>query len=174
MCQINFSMRTIKSVLLIFIITLSFSACKSKQTPMAVKGPPTLANAPVIIYKTKADYSLHVPVTLSEDKQSITSFPAPSDVYYGGDFAYPIALADGFYLDRRGVDENSAFTKWTYYEYSRLSKSPSETEITNMILDRDPFIEIYHCGNRNDFRDIEKELNTLIAKGELSKFKKLK
>lgn len=148
--------------------------CKSKQQIAAVKGKPVLANAPVIVYKTKQDYSLQVPVNLSPDKLALTSFPAPSDVYYGGDLAYPVALENGYFLDRRGITENSAFTKWTYYEYSRLPKTPSEKEIFNMMLDTDPFAEVYYCGDRSKFHDIENELNSIIKKGKLDQFKRLK
>ncbi|MGE5317291.1 MAG: hypothetical protein ACM3ME_04790, partial [Chloroflexota bacterium] len=99
------------------------SGCKTKQQVSVVKGKPVIANAPVIIYKTKLDYSLQVPVTLSSDKKTLVSFPAPSDIYYGGDLAYPVKLENGYLLDRRGIDVNTAFTKWTYYEYSRLPKT---------------------------------------------------
>ncbi len=156
------------------IALMSISACKPKQQVSAVKGKPILANAPVIVYKTKADYSQHVPVTLSSDKMEIVSYPAPGDVYYGGDLAYPVSLEKGYLLDKRGINENSAFTKWTYYEYSRLSKTPTPQEIRNMLLDKDPFIEIYHCGTRNDFENLVEDLNKIIKKDKLDRFKRLK
>lgn len=148
--------------------------CKPKQQIAAVKGKPILANVPVIVYKTKADYSQHVPVGLSADKMNIVSYPAPGDVYYGGDLAYPVALEQGYLLDKRGIDENAAFTKWTYYEYSRLTKTPTQAEIKNMLLEVDPFIEIYQCGNLNDFENLIDDLNRTIRKGKLSDFKRLK
>jgi len=150
------------------------SGCKSKQEVTAVTGKTVSAQAPVIIYKMKQDYSLHVPVTLTADKKSLESYPAPSDVFYNGDLAYPVALENGFFLDRRGINANSAFTKWTYYEYSRLAKTPAQEEIMKMILDNDPFTEIYLCGNRGKFNNLENELNSIILKGDLEKFKRLK
>lgn len=162
------------TLFILFSILLIMSGCKPKEQVAAVKGKPVLANAPVIIYKTKQDYSMHVPVTLAPDKTSLTSYPAPSDVYYGGDLAYPVALTDGYFLDRRGISENSAFTKWTYYEYSRLPKTPSDKEIFNMLLDTDPFTEIYYCGDRTKFKDIENELNKAIKEGKLNQYKRLK
>ncbi len=158
----------------ISLALMSIISCKPNQQVAAVKGKPILANAPVIVYKTKADYSQHVPVTLSSDKMEVVSYPAPGDVYYGGDLAYPISLEKGYLLDKRGIDENSAFTKWTYYEYSRLTKTPSSQEIKNMLLDTDPFIEIYNCGTRNDFDNLEDDLNKIIRKDKLDNFKRLK
>lgn len=156
--------------LVFFVLT----SCKPKQQIAAVKGKPVLANVPIIIYKTKQDYSQQVPVTMSADKMSIVSYPAPSDVYYGAELAYPVTLKDGYFLDKRGVDQNSAFTKWTYYEYSRLQKTPTQEEIKKMLLETDPFTEMWYCGTRNDFKDLENELNNAIVKGKLSKFKRLK
>lgn len=153
---------------------MSMAGCKPKQQVAAVKGKPILANAPVIVYKTKADYSQHVPVGLSSDKMTIVSYPSPGDVYYGGDLAYPVSLEEGYYLDRRGIDENAAFTKWTYYEYSRLSKTPTQDEIKNMLLDVDPFIELYNCGTLNDFDNLVDDLNRIIRKDKLSDYKRLK
>lgn len=166
-----------KFTLTLIILTMSLItiySCKSKQEVTTIKGKPVLANVPIIIYKTKLDYSMHVPVTLSTDKKEIVSYPANSDVYYGGDLAYPITLEDGFFLDRRGIDVNSAFTKWTYYEYSRLPKTPTVQEIMNMLLETDPFTEMYHCGYRNNFQDVITELNSAIKAGKLSQYKKLK
>lgn len=166
--------RTCKLFLLLATAILIIPACKTKQQVSAVKGKPVIANAPVVIYKMKEDYSLQVPVTLSADKKTLTSYPAPGDIYYGGDLAYPVALKNGFFLDRRGISENSAFTKWTYYEYSRLSKTPSEADIFKMLLETDPFTEMYYCGTKSDYKDLENELNKAISKGNLNKFKRLK
>lgn len=163
------------TIIIIFIaLVISAVSCKSKQQAVAVKGKPVLANTPVIVYKTKLDYSQHVPVIMSPDKQEIVSYPAPIDVFFNGDLAYPVALEDGYLLDKRGINENAAFTKWTYYEYSRLPKTPSIEEINRMMLETDPFIEMYHCGSINDFRNLEADLNQIIRKGQFKKFKKLK
>ncbi len=168
-------MRKITTLVLtiLALITLMIS-CKPKQPAVATKGKPIYAPAPVIIYKTKLDYSQHVPVTLTPDKKSIVSYPANSDVYFGGDLAYPIRLEDNYFLDRRGIDANSAFTKWTYYEYSRLPKTPTQEEIMQGLLETDPFIEMWDCGNLGAFSDLEKDLNEIIKNGNLSDYKRLK
>lgn len=128
----------------------------------------------VLIYKTNADYFMHVPVTLSEDKKSIVSYPAPGDVFFNGNLAYPVKLEDGFLLDRRGITANSGFLNWTYYEYSRFEKTPSPDELFKMMLDTDPFIIIYDCGKSSKYKDLENELNEKIRTGKFTEFKRVK
>jgi hypothetical protein len=160
--------------LLIASILFMLSSCKSSKPTALTTSNPALANAPVIIYKTKADYFLHVPVNMTQDRKSLSSYPAPGDVFYAGDLALPVQLEDGYLLDRRGINELSAFTKWTYYEYSRLPNTPSQAEIMNMLLDTDPFTEIYFCGKRGDFNNLVEDLNKIIKKGKLSNFQRVK
>src|SRR5580693_4313855 len=69
------------------------------------------ASPSAVIYKTKGDYSKNVPVTLSDDKSKIVSYPAVQDIYYKGALAYPTPLAKGYWLDNRGINVNSAFLK---------------------------------------------------------------
>lgn len=83
------------------------------------------------IYKTNGNYIDNVAITLSQDRKSIISYPAPSDVSVN---SQPIALADGYLLDRRGVGKNSAFLKITYSEYSKLKSSPSPAQLMEMII----------------------------------------
>ena len=37
-----------------------------------------------------------------------------------------------------------------------------------MLVDSDPFLEIYDCGSRSEFGELEKELNQIIDSGKLS------
>lgn len=150
--------------------TDSTSSDKEKKETMAQ----TKSGPPVIIYKTTGKYYNKVPVGLSEDKTKVVSYPDPKDVFHRGTFSYPTMLENGYFLDNRGVDENSAFLELTYEEYSKLEKAPSSEELFNDILDNDPFTEMYHCGSRFDYRDLEKELNDLISEGNLNSMKKLK
>ncbi|MCB9015368.1 MAG: hypothetical protein H6541_06185 [Lentimicrobiaceae bacterium] len=157
----------------IAMITGTYS-CKntSKVTESAKMNQ--VAAPQVFIYKTKADYQQQVPVILSSDKSTLVSYPAPGDVFYNGDLAYPVQLENGYLLDRRGINKDCAFLKWTYYEYSRLDHTPSQPEIMEMILDKDPLTELYNCGKKSNYTHLEAELNEIIKKGELSKFKKIK
>jgi hypothetical protein len=128
----------------------------------------------LVIYKTKKDYSKYVPVTLSTDKSKVVSYPDIKDVYFEGKLAYPTALAHDFWLDNRGVGPNTAFIKLTYEEYSRLPGTPSPDELFAMILDANPFREIYSMGNRHSFKDPVAEINRIIEEHGLKKYKRLK
>lgn len=132
------------------------------------------ADPPVIVYKTTGKYYNKVPVGLSRDKTKIVSYPGPKDIFHRGAFSYPTILENGYLLDNRGMDENSAFLELTYDEYSKLEKTPSAEELFNCILDNDPFTEMYHCESPFDYSDLEKELNDLISGGNLKTMKKLK
>ena len=156
---------------LFITLTALFSGChsSSKNTkPSGVTGPG------VIVYKTTDNYFFHVPVTLSQDKKTLVSYPAPSDLMVNGELALPVKLEGGYLLDRRGINENSAFLKWTYYEYSRLDHTPKPEELMRMILDTDPFTEMYRCGKKSEYEDLIPELNEIIKGNKLSGFSRLK
>ncbi len=123
------------------------------------------AVAQAVVYKTVKDYSSFVPVILSADKKKIISYPAPSDVYYKGKLAYPVALKNGYYLDNRGINENVAFTDFTYEEYSRLKSAPSMDELMKRIIDKFPLTEIIYCGPRANYSNETVDLNKLIDEG---------
>ena len=115
-----------------------------------------------IIYKTKNDYFDKISVTLNDDKTKIVSYPGPKDVYYNGQLAYPTKLNNGYMLDNRGINKNTAFLNITYEEYSKRTEAPSLSEMMNMIIDKEPFIEIYNCGTRYQYKDIVNDLNKVI------------
>jgi len=126
------------------------------------------------IYKTNENYFNLVPVLLSDDKTKIISYPHPKDLYYKGKLATPINLDNGYLLDNRGVSSNVAFLNITYEEYSNLDKAPTLDELFAMIVDRDPLIELYNCGNRNQYKDEVMELNNIINTKQLKQCKKVK
>ena len=125
-----------------------------------------------IVYKTKADYSKYVPVTLSDDKSKIVSYPAPQDVFTAGKLAIPTELPHGFWLDNRGIGPNSCFIKITYEEYSKMASSPSPDELYKLIIDKDPFTEMYDLGARNKFKDTD--IKEIVKKHKLKEYKKLR
>ena len=160
-----------KTIILIATIALStIVSCKIKQ---ATTGD-TKIGAPCVVYKTKADYSSYVPVTLSADKTTIVAYPAIKDIYYKGKLALPSALQNGYLLDNRGVGANSAFLKLTYADYAKLKDIPKLTDLYNMVLEKDPFVEIYNLGDRTRFKDEVADINKIIAKGGLKKFARVK
>ena len=178
---------------LVVVVLLSL-ACKSKKVAQSnpeVKTlpadtsakpirqmPPLRGNmaamAQVVIYKTKADYFKNVPVRLSEDKKQIISYPAPSDLLVEGTIQYPKVLSDGFVLDNRGVSVNTAFLKITYEEYTKPGYIPDPSEMIKQILDADPIVELYSCGPRSKFQDVESELNRAIRDKKMDGYKKIK
>lgn len=162
--------------LILSLFTLLPGCCKKHHDSVATPGPTGISNAgpPVYIYKTRADYNKYVPVILSPDKKTLVSYPGIKDIYYKGELAYPTPLNGGFLLDNRGISKDAAFLKLTYEEYSRLNKTPTLDEFMGLILDKDPFTEIYYCGTRYEYSDLVSELNKLIETKNFSKFRKVK
>jgi hypothetical protein len=162
---------------LLLILLGSLACCRSNRSadpvsvgfePVFTPGPPTL------IYKTSKDYVNQVPVILSDDKTTIVSYPHPRDLKRGDKFLVPTTLQKGYLLDNRGIGKNVAFLKYTYEEYASFSTAPELSELNAAILDKDPLIELCHCGNRNSFQDIVTELNNAIQANEVPvKCKKL-
>jgi len=153
------------------------NSCKVNQTKKGeedMSGKNNTAGPPAIIYKTTADYYDKVPVTLSDDKVEIVSYPGIKDIFYKGELAFPTRLNDGFLLDNRGIDPTSAFLNITYEAYSKLEKTPPKEELYNLILDKDPFIEMYHCGSKYKYKEIVTELNAAINSKSFDKFTRLK
>jgi hypothetical protein len=142
-------------------VALLMISCSTTQ----VNSEKMNAQAPLIVYKTVADYYHNVPVTLNEAKDKIVSFPAPSDLFYEGELALPLKLNKGYLLDRRGIQVNTAFTSYTYEEYSRMESPPSLQELYDSIVDKEPFESIYDYGTPGQFNDLGKDLNKEIRKG---------
>jgi hypothetical protein len=131
------------------------------------------AGPSTIIYKTKKDYYDKIPVTLNEGKTKIVSYPAPTDIYYNGQLAYPTKLNNGYLLDNRGISKNVAFLNITYEEFSKVNEVPPLSEMMNMIIDKEPFTEMYNCGNRYQYKDVVNDLNKAIDNNQLYKFKRI-
>lgn len=127
----------------------------------------TINDAPhLIVYKTTKDYSHNVAVTLSADSKRIVSYPAPSDVTAS---SVPIKLEGGYWLDRRGLSKYTAYLSYTNDEYSSLQKTPSVEELEEKIIDYNPIIEMWDCGNEYEIgsADLLDSLNKIV----LSEFK---
>jgi hypothetical protein len=127
-----------------------------------------------IVYKTKKDYRKNVPVKMNDEKTKIVAYPSPKDLFYKDKLAFPIALKNGYLLDNRGVSKNSVFIDMTYGDYSKLDQAPLLSDMLNMVIDKNPFIEIYSLGSRARFKDEVKEINEIIERGGLKKFRRIK
>lgn len=130
-----------------------------EQTILFTPGPKA------IVYKTTADYTRNVPVTMDESRTRIVTYPAPSDIYYKGELALPTPLSGGYLLDNRGIGQNSVFLDYTYEEYSRLKEVPSLEELARHIIDKHPFTAMWNCGLRTQYKNEVKELDELIREG---------
>jgi hypothetical protein len=152
-----------KSWILLIVL---FAHCKSSKIASSTLS--NIAAPPTIVYKTKGDYAALVPVTLSEDKSEIVSYPAPADMMVHGVLATPIALRDGYLQDIKGIGPNVAFIKMTYEEYSKLTTAPTIKELYAMIVDKDPITEMCSCGVQNDSENTTKLMNRLIKDKKLN------
>lgn len=123
--------------------------------------------APVVVYKTKADYFDKVAVGLNDSKTAIVSYPSPGDLKAGGEFALPVRLKKGYLLDRRGLNINSAFTSFTYEQYAAMESAPSVEKLFGSIIDKDPFVEFHVLRDVQDYNDVVQELNRKIRRGSL-------
>jgi hypothetical protein len=126
-----------------------------------------------MVYKINPTYYDKVPVILSEDKNKIVSYPHPKDLKSGEELLLPDLLEDGYFLDHKGIQKNTAFLSYTYEEYSKLSGPPSLQELMRKILDKDPFTELCDCGSRKGFDDIKSQVNQLIRQKSLRKVCKI-
>lgn len=170
-------MRCTALILLSFV--LGFQSCsntKRSSENQSAEFTPTYTPGPkALIYKTKKDYSNLVPVLLSEDKESIESYPHPSDLKVDNVLMVPTKLDEGYLLDNRGIGSKVAFLKYTYQEYAEMPEAPSLDDLFNSIIDKDPLIELCDCGNKSIMSDPVSQLNKLIASDNLRKIcKKIK
>jgi hypothetical protein len=151
------------------------SCCSTKKAGQTeTSNQVSMPGPKAIIYQTTKDYSMLVPVILSDDRKSIVSYADVKDVYYGGKLAYPTQLHNGYWLDNRGINKNVAFLDISYDAYSKLAKTPTPDQLMKMITDDQPLKIMYSCGVKSSYKDIEKELNAKIDAGDFSAFIKLK
>lgn len=83
-----------------------------------------------VAYRMSGDYADNVSVTLAPNG-TIISYPAPTDLT---DRSAPLPLADGWWLDRRGISANSVFTRYTYSKYRALPAAPTPAELKASLI----------------------------------------
>lgn len=168
------NMKKLIATLVAVAAIIAMTACQSqKENTSANKEvaetvvKPTVDNKamalpPIVIYKTKADYSNLVPIQLNDDKTQVVSFPDPRDVY---DRKRPTQLNDGFWLDNFGIGKNVVYTDYTFEEYAALQSPPGPDTLMQHIYELNPLTAYYVSNNdysRTDGRSVEK-LNEAIA-----------
>jgi hypothetical protein len=170
-------MKNINTLLMIFVISGLMLGCKCKEKSSSkneanlISTSGTKINSEkiasealphIIIYKTKKDYSKQVPVLMNKDKNDIVSYPAPSDLKISGSYAVPTPLSEGYLLDNRGIGPNVAFLDITYQQYSELKEVPAKDYLISKIIDRNPLVEMWDCGQRTETNPDIKKFNELI------------
>ncbi|MDR0363610.1 MAG: hypothetical protein LBH92_01090 [Bacteroidales bacterium] len=121
------------------------------------------ATAPVVIYKTKNDYSNYIMVALDDSKTKVVSYPSARDAK----MQIPDSLGYGFWLDKRGIKPNMVVLQYTVQQWMTIDPFPSQETMLANILDDAPFEEIYYCGKRGNYGDnINAELNKKLQSVE--------
>lgn len=125
------------------LLTGVLGGCRSTKPAQAVATPApapkttggsssTVPQPRLVLYKTTVDCTDLVPITLNPTRTQIVSYPAPSDLT---DNSTPLAMADGWLLDRRGgIGTNTVFTKYTYAEYRALKQAPTPQQLMRSIV----------------------------------------
>jgi hypothetical protein len=162
----------------LFCLALGISFCsgrkKTKSTlsksdstmqafaPVFSPGPPT------IVFKMKEDYSLLVPINLTENHNDIASYPDPKDILKAENLSKPTALSEGYWLDNRGLGPNAVYLDYTLEVYSQLESLPARDSLLRHIKEKYPFIEMCDCGNRKAYTEnVVEQLNYWISTGKL-------
>jgi hypothetical protein len=147
----------------------------SKPTETNLTGANTVSvtGPGAIVYKTRANYNLLVPVGLFHNKTAVSSYPGPTDVTFGDGrtLRTPTPLHQGYLLDNRGIGLDTAFVNITYAEYAVLQQTPSAATLFGMIVDADPFTEMYECGHITVWMPQDEgiaKLNAMIDDGKLA------
>jgi len=153
----------VKHLAWLFLVGLT-SCAGMKAVRKPGHDPVYASQPPLYIYQTKADYHRFVPITLSEDRKTVISYPDPSDLRYG---IPPEKLARGYWLDTRGIALQVAYTNYTYKEYALLSAPPSLDTLVARLVDTNPLTRFCQCGSWYDYGNIKKELNRMIRKDQL-------
>ncbi len=156
-------------IVCVILFSFQFSSCKTKDKMSKMEATDQLkdemmlrATTPVVVYKTYKDFSNFVPVIMNDDKTIIVSYPDQKDISTD---CKPIILNEGYLLDKRGINENVVFLDITYDDYRKMERIPTLEAMNALILEKNPLIELYYCGNQADYKDLIPELNKLIEKG---------
>ena len=121
----------------------------------------------LLVYKSKQVGENLVPIFLSQDKKTITSYPDPKDLR--DESMLPIKLHKGYLLDNKGISENVAYLKMTWQEYSQLIQPPSIKEMMGMITDKDPLVFLCDCGPKYNSPYSINQINEMIDKNILKR-----
>jgi hypothetical protein len=153
---------TLKTLVALVMSATFFTSCAKKVVFVSQNYN---QNPALVIYKTKANRDNNVPIRVMEDRKTIITYPAPTDVFTNGKLAYPTKLEDGYLLDNRGISVSSVFLSYDYQTYSKLGDIPKEAVLLKAVVDFEPFLEMYNCGYRYDYKNEVQQANDIIRNG---------
>lgn len=82
------------------------------------------------VFRMSGDYADKVAVTF-DGAGKLIYFPAPTDITAA---SAPVKLDNGWWLNRQGISSGSVFTKYTFEEYSKLEKVPTQAELKAAVI----------------------------------------
>ena len=107
----------------------------SSVTYLGLKVPPP----PLVIYKTKEDYSNLVPLQLSEDKKRVISYPAPGFHRNLFNQGHPTHLKNGLLCDNIGITQHTVYLKYTFEEWEQMGSIDIEKIFPKDVAIWEPF-----------------------------------
>lgn len=139
------------------------TAVNSDSTTTKVDASETMLGvlAPLIVYKTKHDYSDKISVSVNSDKK-IVSHPGPTDAVY----QKPVELEKGYLLKRM---DGNVFLSVSIDDFIK-SKDWDKYIDNKYIIDYNPFTEVYNC---NKVAASVEQLNKMILNNELDNCEKI-
>ncbi len=122
----------------------------------------------LLVFKTKHDYGDLVWVGLSVDKTEVIAYPSPQDMMS----KLPIKLHNDYYTGPIGT--NVAFINLHAESYAKGNRMFSAEQLYSLIINKDPFSEMYDCGAKtNSSADIDSVNNLIDTKTLVSECKKI-
>ena len=151
--------------LLTIVIFLGLIGCERFE--IGTKDP-----GPMIIYKTRQNYTDFLSISLTPDKSKVSSYPGPTDIDNNDK---PIVLADDYQTSLIWLDY--VYTDIRLDDWGRIWDSIHANNIQTSlflydhIIDVDPFVEFYVDYERIvDYNPDTIFLNTIIKNKELIKY----
>jgi len=95
-----------------------------------------------IVKLENEEYVNNVYVRLSEDQTQVTAYPDIQDVR-GEDWGYA-ELSEGYYAGTWGPGKTGILSV-SKSEYMALESTPYSNELLDLVIDFDPFVEVYEC-----------------------------
>ena len=139
---------------------------EKNNIPAAPQQNVTALNS-IVVYKTVADYHNLVSVALSSDKTKIVAYPGPSDISH----EYPTALHNGYFIGSMpGAGSlDGAFLNLDITKYSQMPEfSLTADQLYDLVLDKNPFSEIYYCPHIDNSANAIVAINNWIDSSQLA------